>query len=164
MKVMLQKRISYCLSSLENFHSLIMFYDIWITNLQYSPTSPFLCSRDNWQLSLNVMLCKVYSPWTDFACSFPSVLFLFIEVFGAFSVKKGEKYNIMEYATRFGNPQIDLDGCLNICFPLSLPDCLNVTTLKTNLAPSNLCLHTSNSILSQYLNLINVKKYKLFSN
>ena len=42
--------------------------------------------------------------------------------------------------------------------------CLNVTTHKINLAPSNLCLHTSNSILSQYLNLINVKKYKLCSN
>ena len=45
---------------------------------------------------LKDMRCKVYSPWTDFVCSFPSVLFLFEEVFGAFSVEKGEKYHIME--------------------------------------------------------------------
>ena len=47
-------------------------------------------------VSWNDMHCKVYSPWTDFICSFPSVLFLFKEVFGALSVEKGEKYNIME--------------------------------------------------------------------
>ena len=42
------------------------------------------------------MLCKVYSPWTDFVSSFPSVLFFSNEVFGAFSAEKGEKYHIME--------------------------------------------------------------------
>ena len=42
------------------------------------------------------MLCKVYSPWTDFVCSFPSVLFFSKEVFGAFSAEKGEKCHIME--------------------------------------------------------------------
>ena len=46
---------------------------------------------------LNDTLCKVYLPWTDFVCSFSSVLFLFKEVFGAFSVEKGEKYHIMEW-------------------------------------------------------------------
>ena len=38
-------------------------------------------------------------------------------------------------ATWFGNLQIDIDGCLNICCPLSLPHCFNITTLKINLAP-----------------------------
>ena len=40
--------------------------------------------------------CKVCPPWTDFVCSFPSVVLLFKEVFGAFSVEKGEKYHIIE--------------------------------------------------------------------
>ena len=46
---------------------------------------------------LNDMHCKVYSPWTDFVSSFPSVALLFKEVFGAISAEKGEKYHIMEY-------------------------------------------------------------------
>ena len=38
----------------------------------------------------------IYSPWTDFVCSFPSDVCLFKEVFGASSVEKGQKHHIME--------------------------------------------------------------------
>ena len=41
------------------------------------------------------MHCKVYPPCTDFV-SFPPVIFLFKEVFGAFSVEKGGKHHVME--------------------------------------------------------------------
>ena len=90
------------------------------------------------------MRCKVYSPWTDFVCSFPSVVLLLTEVFGASSVEKGEKYHIMECylvwkpANRLPfrrQEKIRNAGCLNVHFALSLPHCFNVTLLKTNLAP-----------------------------
>ena len=99
MKVMWQKRMTslpWHFGKLPFGSSIKLFYDIWMTNLQYSLTSPILCIRVYWQLWLDDMLCKVNSPWTDFVCLFPSVLLLFKEVFGAFSVEKGEKYHIME--------------------------------------------------------------------
>ena len=79
------------------------------------------------------MCCKVYSHEADFVCSFTSVLFLFKEVFGAFSVEKGEKYHKLRNATWFGNLQIYFhledkkkeksrnEGCLNVHCALSLP-------------------------------------------
>ena len=129
---------------LENFRSSIMPWDIWITNLQYSPTSPIPCIRVYWQLRLNDMRCKVYSLRKHFVCLCPSVLLLFKDAFGAFSVEKGEKYHIMECylvwkptnrlpfrrQEKSGN-----DGCLNIRCALSLLHCFNVTLLKINLAP-----------------------------
>ena len=93
---------------------------------------------------LNDMYCKVYSPWTDFVCSFPSLLFLFKEVFGAFSVEKREKYNIMEChlvwkpANRLPFRRQEKsrnDGCLKVRCALSLPHCFNVTFLKNQSCP-----------------------------
>ena len=43
------------------------------------------------------MRCKVYSLRKHFVCLCPSVLLLFKEAFGAFSVEKREKYHIMEH-------------------------------------------------------------------
>ena len=89
------------------------------------------------------MHCKVYSPCTDFV-SFPSVIFLFKEVFGAFSVEKGEKHHVMECylvwkpANRLPfkrTRKIRNDECLNVRCPLSLLHCFNFTTLRINIAP-----------------------------
>ena len=121
--------------------SSIMFYDIWITNLQYSLTSPILCIRVYWRLYLDDMHCKVFSPWTDFVCSSPSVLFLFKEVFGALSVEKGEKYHIEECylvgkpANRLpfrGQEKSRNNECLNVCCALSLSHCFKVTYCPQN--------------------------------
>ena len=82
------------------------------------------------------MCYKVYSPWTDFVCSFPSVVLLLTEVFGASSVEKGEKYHIMECylvwnpANRLQFRRLEKswnDGCLNVRCALSLLHCFSVT-------------------------------------
>ena len=82
------------------------------------------------------MRCKVYSPRTDFVCSFPSGVLLFKVVFGASSVEKAEKYHIMECYLAW-RPENKLpirrqekgriDGCFNVRCTLSLPHCFNVT-------------------------------------
>ena len=115
-----------------------------ITNLQYSPTGPIPCIRIYWQLLLNDMTCKVYSPRENFVCSFPPVFFPFKEAFEAFSTEKGEKYHIMKCylvwkpAKRHPFRRQEKsrnDGCPNVPCSLSLPHCFNVTLLKINLVP-----------------------------
>ena len=65
-------------------------------------------------------------------------------MFGAFSVEKREKYNIMECHLVWKPANIlpfrrqeksRNDGCLNVRCALSLAHCFNVTFLKINLAP-----------------------------
>ena len=82
------------------------------------------------------MRCKAYSLRKHFVCLCPSVLLLFKDAFGAFSVEKGEKYHIMEcYLVRkpanrlpFRRQEKNRNaGCFNVRCAHSHPYCFNVT-------------------------------------